>query len=228
MFKRKFRSFTLLEVLFVAIIVSIWLMSILYAINYALENVKAMKQRVIAINLAREGMEWIYQIRDTNRLLWPAQKDKCRLDMNPMIDELSPWCSDDAWMWSGNYILQKSISGNQEYFYMSWWSTRDKLDLSDWVQASDNKFALCLSGDLLIACPNYAIPVTYFRQIYGEWLFKKDSDTIGWDYLNCQKWDDPACWWNEAKEYRFCSRVSYVGQWVWEVELCWIITNFAK
>jgi hypothetical protein len=44
-------------VLFVIVIVSIGLMSVLYAISYAFDNVQSVKQRVIAINLAREGME---------------------------------------------------------------------------------------------------------------------------------------------------------------------------
>jgi Tfp pilus assembly protein PilV len=229
MWKKLVRSFTLLEILFVVIAVSIWLMSVLTAVDYALRNVQSVKQRVIAINLAREWLEWIYQIRDTNRLIWPSKKDECRLDMNPLIDEPSDWCSDDTWMWSGNYVLQKTISDNQQSFYISWWSSLSQLDLSDWIQTGDNKFALCISWNLREACPDHNWSVTYFRQIHGEWLFSKDSNTTGWDYLNCVNWSDiNLCWWIEAKEYRFCSKVAYVGQWKWEVELCWLITNFAK
>ena len=243
MWKKLIRSFTLIEVVFVAVVVSISLVSILYAINYALENVKSTKQRVIAINLAREGMEWIYQIRDTNRLIWPAKKDECRLDMNPLIDEDNSscvtqpcGCRDDIWMSGGNYILQKIISGNQQSFYLSWWSDWNKLDLSDWIQTGDMKFALCLSWGLREACPNYTLPVAYFREIHWEWLFYKDSNTTGWDTINCKNWNSTYiinteshnCRWTEAKEYRFCSKVSYIWQWQWSVELCGLITNFWK
>jgi hypothetical protein len=210
----------------------------LYAISYAFDNVQSVKQRVIAINLAREGMEWVYQIRDTNRLFWPAKKDECRLDMNPLVNDTN-WCWEDDWMWSGNYILQKMTSGNQQSFYLSWWSDWNILDLSDWAAADDNKFALCLSAwGLREACPWHNWPVMYFRQIHGEWVFYKDSNTTGWDYLDCPKWNDSAypttipwsisCSWADAKEYRFCSKVAYIGQWWWEVELCWLITNFWK
>jgi type II secretory pathway pseudopilin PulG len=47
----------LVEIVFVVVIISIGLVSILYAINSAFDNVQSTKQRVIAINLAREGIE---------------------------------------------------------------------------------------------------------------------------------------------------------------------------
>ena len=76
--------------------------------------------------------------------------------------------------------------------------------------------------------------MTQFKSTWPkEWLFYKDSNTTGWDYLACLDWLDSAlpvwdCWWIEAKEYRFCSKVAYIGQWKWSVELCWLITNFSK
>jgi len=233
MLKKTVKSFTLLEILFVVIAVSIGLMAVLTAVDFALRNVQSVRQKVIAINLAREWLEWIYQIRDTNRLIWPAKRDLCRLDINPLIDEDSNWCTDDTWMWSGNYILQKILSGNQQSFYLSWWSTWRGLDLSDWIQSGDSKFTLCMSWNLRESCPDYNWSATYFRQIHAEWLFSKDSNTTGWDYLDCADaeatyWAGISCWWFEAKEYRFCSKVSYMGQWRWEVELCWLITNFWK
>ncbi len=241
MWKKSIRSFTLVEIVFVVVIISIGLVSILYAINSAFDNVQSTKQRVIAINLAREGIEWIYQIRDTNRLLGPAKKDECWLDKNPLIDEnygtTCDWsdcgCKDDIWMWNGKYILQKLISGNQQSFYLSGWSDWNWLDLSDGIQSGDIKFTLCQSWGLREACPGNATFVSYFREIHWEWIFFKDSNTTGWDYLNCENWNSTywaslSCWWSEAKEYRFCSKVAYVGQWKWEVELCWIITNFSK
>lgn len=238
MWKKLIRSFTLLEILFVVVAVSIGLMAILTAVDYAFRNVQSVRQRVVAINLAREWMEWVYQIRDTNRILWPAKKDACRLDMDPLVDQdlsLGFWCLDDEWMWSGNYILQKMISGSQQSFYLSGWSAWSELNLSDWIQTSDSKFALCMSWGLWEACPGDTWSISYFRQIHGEWLFYKDSNTTGWDYLDCLNWEADVffpttlnCWWLEAKEYRFCSKVAYLGQWKWEVELCGLITNFGK
>lgn len=233
MSKNFIRSFTLVEVVFVVVIVAIGFMSLLYAINYAFDNVQSTKQRVIAINLAREGMESIYQIRDTNWFFWPSKKDECRLDMNPLVDEDTIWCSDDSWMGSWNYILQKLISGSQQSFYLSWWSFVP-LDLSDGVNNDDSKFALCLSWWLRESCPGASSFVSYFREIHWEWVFYKDTPTTGWDYLDCLNWLNHVfspsldCWWAEAKEYRFCSKVSYIGQWKGSVELCWIITNFWK
>ncbi|MFZ2150880.1 MAG: hypothetical protein WAZ12_03840 [Candidatus Absconditicoccaceae bacterium] len=232
--KKLIRSFTLLEILFVVIAVSIGLMAVLTSVDYALRNVQSVRQKVIAINLAREGLEGIYQIRDTNRLIGPAKKDVCRLDMNPLVDEPIDGCTDDSWMGSGNYILQKIYSGNQQSFSLSGGGTWNELDLSNGIQPSDNKFALCMSGNLRESCPDYNGQVTYFRQIHGEGLFYKDSNTTGGDYLDCNDGMDANffpnldCGGIEAKEYRFCSKVAYMGQGRGEIELCGLITNFSK
>jgi hypothetical protein len=44
----------------------------------------------------------------------------------------------------------------------------------------------------------------------------------------CSKWTDINCGTSTAKEYRFCSKVAYIGQGEWEVELCGLLTNFQK
>ncbi len=240
--KKLFRWFTLIELIFAIVAVSIGLMSILYAVNYGFSNVQGTKQRVIAINLAREWIEWIYQIRDTNWLITQEDREKCWLDKNPLALDNSPdGCEEDSWMWSGSYILQRWLTGEQEYFFMSWatqlpvWA---QLDLSDGIQTSDRNFAMCLTGWMWNACPGYTGNTNYFREIRGKWLFYKDSTTTGGDYLDCTKWNESVvvstlafpvdCWWLEAKEYRFCSRVEYIGEGRWEVEFCSLITNFLK
>jgi hypothetical protein len=59
-------------------------------------------------------------------------------------------------------------------------------------------------------------------------LFQKDVTQSGGSVISCPNWLSSNCGANTAKEYRFCSKVSYIGEWKWEVKLCWLITNFRQ
>lgn len=220
----------MIEIVFVVVIVAVWLMSIITAVNYGLKNVWIAKQRVISINLAREWIEAIYQIRDSNRLSWSSQKDECRLKLNPLRDSLGNDCSDDAWMQSWYYAIYTFVTGGQQIFYLSWWN-RAPLDLTDWIQDSDMKYALCENNWIWNPCTwtSYEWQTKYFREIHGLGLFLKDSDTVWWDYIDCENWKDsfPSdCWLSNAKEFRFCSKVAYIWETQWDINICGLITNF--
>ena len=51
-------------------------------INAANNHINTIRQETIAINLAREAMEGMYNRRNTNRLRHPAEKDKYWLCTN--------------------------------------------------------------------------------------------------------------------------------------------------
>lgn len=220
------RWFTLIEIVFVVVLIAVWLMSIITAMDYGLKNVWIARQRVIAINLAREWIESVYQIRDTNRLSWSSQKDECWLKINPLSDDD---CNQDSWMQSGYYALNTFVSWGQQFFYLTWWDWTP-LDLSDWINTGDMKYSMCENDWTWLACTgtSYDWQTRYFRQIQGLWLFLKNSDTVGWDYIDCEKWAETAfnCSGNDAKEFRFCSKVSYIGETNWDIELCGLMTNF--
>lgn len=75
----------------VLIVIAIFSTSIIMSIdnsNKSSQQVKRLRQQTIALNLAREGMETMYNIRDTNRRSRSSQKDQCWLKANPTEDEL--------------------------------------------------------------------------------------------------------------------------------------------
>jgi Tfp pilus assembly protein PilV len=57
-------------VLVIIVIVSVGLLSVVVVLTNGMKYVQKTRQKVIALNLAREGMEAVYQIRDTNRTRW--------------------------------------------------------------------------------------------------------------------------------------------------------------
>lgn len=192
-----------------------------------MKYVQKTRQKVIALNLAREGMEAVYQIRDTNRTRRAGVKDMCWLKINPLIDEWDPRCIDDIWMMSGAYVLQRLTTWWQEYFALT--GIFAPLNLADGLDESDKQFSLCQTGDRWDSCI-WVLPTTsewmYFRQIEWRWLYSKDVSTTWWELLVCSSWMNIPCSTPSAKEFRFCSKVSYVSDGTWEVQLCGVITNF--
>jgi hypothetical protein len=55
------------------------------------------KANTIAINLTREAIEIIHNIRDTNWQRRPGQKDDCRLKKDPLSNEDNN-CTNDEWI----------------------------------------------------------------------------------------------------------------------------------
>ena len=226
-------GFTIMEILLMVVIISVSLVAIIVTLNNGMWFIQKTRERTIAINLAREGVEAVYQIRDTNRHRRAGKKEECRLKVDPLVDEGNNGCgNDDKRMKTGNYILiNKTLSG-QQYFTLSGGS-RPELDLSDgmttWV---DDKYSLCEgTGNIRNACP-WQEPDSkewiYFRQIQWIGLFLKDAQEIWGTLLDCTEWSDAWCGTEAPKEYRFCSQVTYIGRWEGTVELCSTLTNFQK
>lgn len=211
---------------------SVWVVSSIVFVNNWLNFTKITRQKVIAINFAREGIESVYQIRDTNRQKWQWKKDQCWLKANPLVDEGIEWCENDLWMWSGNYVIIESWS-TSKYFILSGVSD-NWFDLSKWMSWNNIDYRLCFSSWHWSACPGldwaewFSSEWIFLRQISWKWVFLKNTNTTGWDYVVCADWTTSQCGSDTAKEYRFCSRVWYMWWTQWEVEICSLMTNFLE
>lgn len=224
------KGFTIWEVLIIIVIISVGLLSVVVVLTNGMKYVQKTRQKVVALNLAREWMEVVYQIRDTNRTRRAWVKDQCRLKKDPLTDEWNPRCVDDEWISTGSYVLQRLMTWWQEYFALTWW-TFTWIDLSDGVDSGDYQFSLCqYSGfwDSCVGIEPTAHEWKYFREIQWLWLFLKDESFTWWTQLFCT-WSsgpDLACGSSRAQEFRFCSKVVYIGDGTWEVKICWVLTNF--
>ena len=212
------------------IIISISLVAIIITLNNGMTFIQKTRERTIAINLAREWVEAMYQIRDTNRHRRAWQKEECRLKIDPLNDDDGN-CSNDTWMGSGYYILTNAIASWQQYFILSG-ETTNWLDLSDGANTWDLQFSMCeWTENLWAACPGIE-PVSkegkFFRQIQWIGLFFKDESTTWWEEVVCYSGSTAGCGNMRAKEYRFCSQVAYIGKGKGHVELCSVLTNFQK
>jgi prepilin-type N-terminal cleavage/methylation domain-containing protein len=226
------KGFTLIEIIIVVWILSILVVSSIAFVNNWLNFTKVTRQKVIAINFAREWIESVYQIRDTNWQKRPWKKDECWLKLDPLNDVSGDWCENDSWMWSGNYIIAQEWS-DSKYFILSWWLI-PWFNIADWTSGNNIFYRLCFLSWQRKACPNIDRSIwksaewIYLRQISWKWVFLKNTNIEWWTYIDCTKWDDPNCWDDQAKEYRFCSKVWYMWWNQGEIEICALITNFVK
>lgn len=225
------RAFTLWEILLIVVVISIGLLAIISLLTYGITYVQKSRQKIIAINMAREGMEAMYAIRDTNRRRWAWRKEQCWLKTNPLDPWLDLECPNDPWIESGYYVLDTEVLSGQRYFFLTW-TFSGGVSLGNGIDTVDERYALCLSGGVWQACPWFSwtnAEWRYFREIRGYGLFAKDVALTGWQYMSCSSWLDYfTCGSPSAKEFRFCSKVMYVWYGTWEVELCGLLTNFAE
>lgn len=218
----KKKWFSLLEIMMIAIIVSSWMATILLWLWHANKYIQKSREKIIAINLAREGMEQIINIRDTNRKRNQGRKEEFRLNIDPINNNTTRFST-------GNYIILQWNTGWQIYFYWSWINVG--YYENSWFNVNNLKYALCQNTGWWYACP-WTIPNSkewyFFRSVRWVWLYQKNTNTIWGDLINCPNNTDSTCTNNNAKEYRFCVIVNYINESVGKVELCSVLTNFKK
>lgn len=103
----KKKGFTMVEVIIVLRVFSTALIIGINAVNNSSRYLNRLRQQTIALNIAREGIESMYQIRDTNRRRRSSQKDQCRLKADPLSDEWSSGCDNDPWIGKGHRVIQQ-------------------------------------------------------------------------------------------------------------------------
>ncbi len=243
------RWFTLIELLIACSIIAIGLLTIIGLMQTSISYTDRTRQETIAINIAREWMETVYTIRNTNRLRWSGKRDANRLCADSSLEANTGASSCGAWIQSGiSYTIRLTWSDSSLYPYLS--GTAYTLDLKDNIP--DDIFLLYYG-----TWNHQHIPMRYqwwsssqttaewsfYREIRGLWLYQKNIWTIPWgNAIICNDgWgtytaidsngitqNNQSCANGEAKEFRFCSKVEYQKKFQWKVELCGVLTNYRE
>ena len=221
--KKGYHWFTIIELLGAIIIISVALLSILWLLRVAVTYTNKTRQETIAINLAREGIEWVYNRRNTNRLRQSWEKDKNRLNINN-----ETWANSSRFQWWWQTYRLKYIPSTYGRIptFMSGWQTINNNSIL-WNQ----NLLLNWSDFVWWVAPDTA--GKFYRAIIGIWLYEKNSSIVWGDMITCAdgNWDynvTEKCNNTTPKEYRFCSRVEYEKDLKWKVELCGSITNYQE
>ena len=244
LFKKKKNWFTLIELLLVCSVFALLVSGVIIAINRAFSFMNDTKIRVRAANFAREGVEMMFNMRDTN---W--RKHSWERDVDWLCDGTEN-CADKLKEWL--YTLkERTTDAGDTYFYaerLSHLYTTEEYDEfygnSDW----DRKFrtvAWDLNDDYWIKIQfnwdyNYmeysdgnrveqtgsiqdllTSEVDFYRIVRVFGIYCKESSTS--DNTNeCPNPSDP-------KEMRFCVKVFYRYRDLnSSSELCSVMTNFME
>jgi len=236
--------FTLIEVILVCSVFAILVSWIILAINRAFVFMNNTRLSIRATNFAREWVEMMYNIRDTNRRKCSWEKDKAWLYLGTGVDESS--CDDlvghlfQKWIYILNedvkpsndkYIDARKIevsSENEDDFYSSDWFFKNEYEgLRNQTKLTFTWTYKYLSWDNVETWEINDLLwewVNFYRivRVYG--IYKKNTE----DGPMVLADDTELTWWSPA-EMRFCVKVFYESNWAkHESELCSIITNFME
>ena len=142
------KSFTLIELVIGIGLLGIGLIAVFVVLNSWFKTVSQARWQVIAINLAREGMEMMFNIRDTNLIRRAGKKDECRLNTNTIspptpIDQ----CENGVWLskypvWSPIKVTPHSwgaiVAETPGFFWAN------PLDIFGWSYFNP-RFSMCLN-----------------------------------------------------------------------------------
>ena len=237
---KKKKWFTLVEALVVCSLFATMVLWIVLGINRAYMFLDNTRLSVRASNLAREWVEIVYNIRDSNWMQSPSEKDKMRLYLG--------W-SQDHLFWPWIYVFEEGTGWNDLYNYV------DKLGIYDSIiNADDEETFYSVEGffsgayetaknrakitfnwtydylswteiltwnieDLL-----WSWTIDFYRVVRVYGIYQKDNDNPDVEIVS----DKNKQGWIPA-EMRFCVKVFYDSLWKHNArELCSNMTNFGK
>ena len=229
--KIKKNAFTLAETIIVCTIFAIMVVWIILWINRAFLFMNNTRVLVRATNFAREWVEMVYNIRDTNRRKYSGEKDKHRLDAWTGTSLLTWWI----------YIIKEWITwaSNDSYVYAEYltWNTDfyDKMDVFFDNDSDRNRSKIeftwsysYYSGGTIATWKLEDLlgwsGIEFYRilRVYGIYCKNNSEPNQVVDSSHCNNDSDP-------KEMRFCVKVFYeFNGWHHASELCSIMTNFMK
>lgn len=223
------KAFTVIEMMIVVIILWVWLIGVFAITSNSYKFLSDVKSKLVAINLARWGMESVFNIRNTNWQRWWWKKDKCWLKINPLVDDWNNGCESDAWFWSWSYTLELTWT-SQKYSILKKQST--PLNLIWKIEDTDWNYLVCKQNWIISNCnpavssrpSNYFAPELYFQQVRWWYLLDKNIN----NKISCDNWDDANCWDWRFLEKNFCVDVIYFNWAKKHVTFCSVITNFEK
>lgn len=209
------KGFTLIEILIVIFVISMGLILIIRGMSETHRYLSETAQKTIALNLAKEGIEAVYNLRNSNWRKWSDKKNECWLVSSP-LSETTQNCEQLSWLQTGTqYVISNK---------------------KPWLEEFNNQ------NDSIEEIPR--ISWSYKRRIWVvslrdktlPWQNIKQSDNEKWSYLSyyCTKAQDIAwktwkqCGDSSPKELRFCSQVDYSHPHQWSIKICSIMTNFEQ
>lgn len=210
------------------------MVGIILAVNRAYVFLNNTKFAVRSTNFTREGVEMVYNLRDSNRRKCSGNRDKARLYawdtsgcnnnsiLSGWIYTIKEWkINNDTYIYASNLGVADDRFYNVEWFFSEEFSDQrnDSRITFSWEYSYYSGGAMAIltwnMDDLLRGSG-----IEFYRVLRVFWIYCKNSDSP--NETSCSEDTDP-------KEMRFCVKVFYEVMW-WQhaTELCSIMTNFME
>jgi type II secretory pathway pseudopilin PulG len=166
---RRTRGETMIEVLVALTFLIIGAVGAFRLFSLGVINNQLTKEHVVATNLAREGIEAVRSIRDTNWLRFAGERRKC-WNTNPSLGEcVGTQMENQSAITPGSYRVEFD-SDNYRWLLQDFGTNRS-LDLTDGVSNNEGSLQLYRDADTgLISQDQSGEPSLYYREIYIEYL----------------------------------------------------------
>lgn len=251
----RIKWFTLVEVLLVCSVFAIMVVWIILAVNRSYVFMNNIRLQVRATNFAREWVEMVFNIRDTNRRRKSWEKDKYRISNGYSwhINNSNKKALDGGILMEWIYVLKEKTTGSWDtYFYASWlifWdnpTNRLKIDnfyndWNDWFWSSTGTGESYRNAAKLTFSWTYYYPDPEFAGytktgsiqdlLWSETDFYRILRVYGVYCKNANSSNNTSTCDKDSdpKELRFCVKVFYRNLWdPHSTELCSIMTNFEE
>lgn len=204
--KNQIKAFSIIEVLIWIFIFSMWLMSVYMLLQSSININKDNKDRIIASNLAREGIELVRNIRDSNYKsmhLWNTVNPK----ITDKVDDVSNLIS--TWVY---YKIFNNFNWNPGDFPTKLEKINNFAEWEDFIQKME-AYRLCLDSEnrYTYDCINNK------KTIFYRYIKFDDIDyTSAWVKKHIDDW------------YKVTSKVYWYNKWLHDIDIKTIITDYKK
>lgn len=224
--KWKKRWFTLAEVIVVCSMFAVIVIWMIFGISRAFVFLNGIRLQVMATNFAREWVEMVYNMRDTNRRKNPWDRDSHRMDIDwgkillPWIYTINQWIT-----WEDSFVYLEYQTGTLESSIDNFFSAKN-IKIRDASKLSFTGSYSYNSGWTIVTWSMNELMEWFWTEFYRLVRVYGIQEKINWKVYTGQEYTEDS--WTPG-ELRFCVMVFYTdNRSKHSKELCSIMTNFLK
>ena len=193
------RGETLIEVLIATVILIVGGLSATRLFALATVNNQLTKERVIATNLSREGLEAVRSIRDTNWLRFAGERRTCWNNLNPSEcnDTNLDGVPDSVISHQQNYVAEFDVTNYR--WGLDSTGLDQRLDLTDGIDSDDEKYRLKIDANGLYNQSGVGDDTVFYREIFTEYLDADQTSAVSGEAANIIRVTSKVEWFDRGK-----------------------------
>lgn len=217
------KALSIIEVMVAIFIFTLWISSIYMVLSSTVGINKYNQDFIIASNLAREDIELVRNIRDTNYKefqKWNMLEPEWDLSWTKDYNKVFTWSNSTNWL----YKIETDFNNNKIKFYTWTYLSETNFEsaLKDWSNNWEDKYRLCLNND-----NNYI----YCKK--ENWVDDKadiKSKTIFYKYIEIKPLETKLSWWDIINNaFKIRSKVFWYNRWkINSTEIPTILTDWKR